>query len=134
MKLMKFIQFMFVVTLVAMIYVHMQMRIFSLAYDGKKREQKITHLRESNGAVAYDILELKSASHLGKKVLKQDRTLRFYDQNSIVRLKADRLDASETQQLAASEKVNPLLKLLSFRAQAEARAAEHRPLKPWYRE
>ncbi|HRZ41031.1 MAG TPA: hypothetical protein P5246_08480 [Candidatus Omnitrophota bacterium] len=133
MKLMKFIQFMFVVTLVAMIYVHMQMRIFSLAYEGKKREQKITQLKENNGAVAYDILELKSASHLGRKVLKQDRTLKFYDQTSVVRLKTDRLEDPQAQQLAVSEKTNPLLKLLSFRAQAEARAAEHRPLKPWYR-
>ena len=49
MQLWRFIKFMFGLTILALIYIHMQMNIFSLAYDGKQKEQNIVRLKEQNG-------------------------------------------------------------------------------------
>ncbi len=131
MKLIKFIQLMVVVTVVALIYVHMQMSIFSLAYEGKRRERRITELKEGNGSVKYEILELKSANYLGEKLLRQGRDLKFCDQESVVKIKTPQRAEAAVPQLAAQEP-NPIWRFLTFRAQAEARAAEHRSPKPRY--
>ncbi len=50
-------------TLVALAYIHMQMSIYSLAYQGKAREQKIAKLREQQGVFTHSILTLKSSNN-----------------------------------------------------------------------
>ena len=56
MRLLKLIRMMTVVTILALIYIHMQMNIFALAYQGKKKEKQITKIKEMNGALTYNIL------------------------------------------------------------------------------
>ncbi|MFP4472803.1 MAG: hypothetical protein ACLFPX_02895 [Candidatus Omnitrophota bacterium] len=130
MKLGKFIQCMFVVTVVALIYLHMQLKIFSLAYEGKEREQQLSRLKEDQTMVSYNILELKSASHLGSKIFTEDGVLRFCDRKSIVQVAA--ADSGSTG-AAYGQKRKPglIARFLSLQKQAEAEATEHKSGKPW---
>jgi len=52
------------VTIIALLYIHMQMNIFELSYNGKDKEKIIHELNDSNGALSHQILTLKSANNL----------------------------------------------------------------------
>lgn len=136
MRLSKFIKFMLLVTVLSLIYIHMQMQIFDLAYKGKRKEKKIINLSENNNMLTYNILQLKSACHLGLNLLEENSGLQFSDNNSIVHLMTPEAMSAEEEILAASispKKTNPILSFLSSRAR-EARAAEQKEtVKPWRR-
>jgi uncharacterized membrane protein len=134
MRLSKFLQAISLFTILAFIYTHMQMQIFDLAYQGKKKEKEAIELMEYNAMVTYDILRLKSADHLGVKLLSQNSLLHFRDNNNVVQLVTSEPvgGARSAVSTPAVKKTNFLLSLLSLRSQAEARAAERvETTKPW---
>ena len=137
MRLSKLIKFMSLVTVLSLIYIHMQMQIFDLAYKGKNKEKQIIHLSENNNMLTYSILKLKSASHLGLNLLEEKNSeLQFFDNSKVVQLVTSEVIPKEEDVLAASinpQKTNPILKFLLSRSQ-EARAAEQKKVvKPWRR-
>lgn len=110
MRLFKFFKILVAVTVVSIVYIHMQMQIFDLAYQGKTREKQIHRLTDTNGTITSDILTLKSANHLGDKFLADDTSMRFADQTRIVRLETPQPLGAESR-LAS---VNPVRESLSF--------------------
>lgn len=132
---MKSIRVMLVLTGLALIYVYMQMEIISLAYEGKRREKKIIELNEQNGAIAYKILQLKSANHLGGNLLSENSSLRFQDNKNVVELVSkEPIPSGESAVLGVSpQKTNSFLNFF-FKAPPEARAEDKSDsLKPWRR-
>ncbi len=131
---MKSIRVMFVLTGLALIYVFMQMEIVSLAYEGKRKEKQIIELNESTGAVAYKILQLKSANHLGGNLLSENSPYHFQDNRNVVELVSkESFAADATNVLRAPQQKNFFVNLL-FKAPPEARAEEQADsLKPWRR-
>jgi hypothetical protein len=118
--LIKFTKLIFIITALAIVYINMQMKIINLAYEGKDRENVIRQLIEDNGNITYDILTLKSANHIGIKMLREDSEMKFVDPENIVRISTE--EAAPESELASSDSKNsPLLSLLSFGSQAEAR-------------
>ena len=74
-------------TIMALIYIHMQMQIFDLAYQGKDREKHMHELRDVNGLLTHQILTFKSANHLGNQLLDKGRNLEFVSNDHIMTLK-----------------------------------------------
>jgi hypothetical protein len=110
----------------------MQMNIFSLAYDGKQKEQHIVRLKEQNVRVGNNISELKSASYLGRRILSENAGLQFCDESNIVQLAAAKKSSGQSQLASHQEnKANPLSKLLAWRFPQEAHAEERMSRKPW---
>ena len=86
MKLLNFIKLMGMLTIVALIYINLQMQIFDLAYQGKIKEKSIRDLSDENGRIKYNILSLQSSNNLGVKLLKEQSGMRFLDNDNIVKL------------------------------------------------
>ena len=125
---------MFVVTLLALIYIHMQMQIVALAYEGKNRQKEIVRMKEMNGMLAYHILEMKSSNNLGFKLLAEDSRLKFRDPENVVQLVTTKpIQEVQNVQVAQNNKgSNSLLNFLSLKSQAEAQAEERLgAAKPW---
>src|ERR1700733_11106284 len=72
------------VTIIALLYIHMQMKIFELSYNGKDKEKIIHELNDSNGALSHQILTLESANNLGNQLLDHDNSLQFIDQERVL--------------------------------------------------
>jgi cell division protein FtsL len=75
------------VTVIALLYIHMQMRIFELSYNGKDKEKIIHELNDSNGALSHQILTLESANNLGNQLLDHDNSLQFMDNQRVMTVK-----------------------------------------------
>src|ERR1700690_3289593 len=71
-------------TIMALPYIHMQMRIFELSYNGKDKEKVIHELNDSNGALSHQILTLESANNLGNQLLDRDNSLQFMDNEKVM--------------------------------------------------
>jgi cell division protein FtsL len=110
-------------TIIALLYIHMQMRIFELSYNGKDKERIIYALNDSNGALSHQILTLKSANHLGNQLLDRDNSLQFMDNEQVMTVAAS---AGALQRLGQPQaKVdNPVWNLFSFLCAQEAKAWE----------
>ena len=110
-------------TIMALLYIHMEMKIFELAYNGKDKEKIIHELNDSNGALSHQILTLKSANHLGNQLLDRDNSLQFMDNERVMTVAAS---AGATQHLGQPKvKVeNPVWNLFSFLGAQEAKAWE----------
>ena len=125
MKISKFFKGMVMVTSLSLIYIHMQMQIFDLAYQAKKKEQFIKKLSEENGNLNYNILKLKSSHNLGSKLLSEKSDMRFMDNTQVVRLESPLPARTSNVVVAAVEKrINPILSFLSLKSQAEAKPQE----------
>jgi hypothetical protein len=127
MQLCKFFKVMGVVIVLALTYIHMQMQIVDLAYRGNKKEHQIKKLIEGNGNTMYKILMLKSANHLGIAMLEEDSDMQFADSDDVVQIAASKEFLMENQlgeQSKLAKRTNPLLSLLSFGIEAEAKTAE----------
>ena len=118
---------MIVLTSFALIYIHLQMKIFDLAYQGKNKEKEILKLIDDNGNVTYNILKLKSSNNLGQKLLGGESQLQFLDNARVVKLEIDQSQEEENT-LALStvneKKPNFLANLFTLKSQAEARPPE----------
>ena len=117
---------MFVVTSFALVYIHLQMKIFDLAYQGKNKEKEIRKLVDDNGNVTYNILKLKSSNHLGEKLLGEESQLQFLDHARVIQLPVVQPKDENTIVLAekAEKKTNFLTNLFTLKSQAEARPLE----------
>lgn len=128
MQLCKFFKVMGIVIVLALAYIHMQMQIVDLAYQGNKKEQEIRRLVEENGSATYKILMMKSANHLGLAMLKEDSDMQFADARDVVKIAASddilRQDDPLDQQQQLAKQMSPLLSLLSLGVEAEAKTAE----------
>jgi len=124
MKLSKFVQGVSLATFIALIYIHMQMQIYDLAYQGQEKRKQIQRLSESNALTAYQILELKSVNHLGRRLLARDQQLRFRDNQSIIQLVTADVVSGGEEPLARPSVQNEHLFLGFLTTQAEA---QHHP-------
>lgn len=116
-------------TLLALIYIHLQMQIFGLAYEGHLKEQHIKALVEKNGHTFYTISKLKSSKHLGEVLLARNTDMQFAGPTDIVPIAASGEFTPdhrrpELAQLKPERKPSLLSSLFSFGAQAEARTQE----------
>ena len=112
------------VTIIALLYIHMQMKIFELSYNGKDKEKIIHELNDSNGALSHQILTLKSANNLGNELLDHDsNNLQFMDNERVMRVNEP---AGGMQRLGQPKPkvVNPIWNLFSFLGAQEAKAWE----------
>lgn len=119
---------MFMITTLALIYIHMQMRIFDLAYQGKNKEKQIVELSEAAGLMTCDIQRLKSANHLGSNLLTENTELKFLDRQNIVQIvtAAPVQAANGLRSAAVPERPGTLLSFVTSRFLREARAEEKR--------
>ncbi len=127
MHLCKFFKIMGIATIVALSYIHMQMQIIDLAYQGNQKEQQIRSLIEENGNSMYNILMLKSANHLGAAMFDEGSDMQFADADAIIQITASEeffTDYYLGAEPKHAQRANPLLSLLSFGAEAEATTAE----------
>ena len=135
MQLFKIVKSLFLGVGVALAYIHMQMQIFDLAYQGKKKEQAIVELTEKNGVLSYNILRLTSANHLGTNLLSGDSSLIFRDRNNVVQLvTAEPMsDQKKLSSIKENKKANSLLSFLPIRSATEAQAEERKDSEglPW---
>ncbi len=127
MHLCKFFKIMCIGTIVALSYIHMQMQIIDLAYQGNQKEQRIKKLIEENGNATYKILMLKSANHLGIALLNEDSDMQFADTKDVIQIAASEKFLIENHLVSEPKLVkrtNRFLNLLSFGVEAEAKTAE----------
>jgi len=113
-----------IVTLVALSYIHMQMQIIDLAYQGNQKERQIKKLIEENGDATYRILMLKSVNHLGSTMFDEDFDMQFADANDVIQIVASKEFLTENHLDAEpklAKRTNPFLNLLSFGVEAEAK-------------
>lgn len=124
MKLTKFLKGMAIVTIFSVIYINLQVQIYDFAYQAKKKEKDIRRLVDHNGNVTYNILKLKSANHLGVKLLAENSNMQFMDSSNVVQLESH-ISLKKEQRPAASSKTekkpNVLASIFSLRSQAEAK-------------
>ncbi|MFH0753167.1 MAG: hypothetical protein V2A70_01215 [Candidatus Omnitrophota bacterium] len=83
-----FLKSMAVVTIMAILYIHLQMNIYALAYQGKKKEVRIEKLAEHNAVVHNDILRLKSSDHIGRELLNKESTYQFASKNRVLEVES----------------------------------------------
>lgn len=134
MKLSRFFQVMLTVTILSLAYIHMQMQIFDLAYQGKAKEHRVTELLEDNGRIAFHILQLKSSNHLGGKLLADGSSMQFRDNGQVIQLVTSEFIPEEEVLIAVEQKsTNPFLSFFSVKAEAEVRTQESASVKPWKR-
>ncbi|MDP2654022.1 MAG: hypothetical protein Q8Q08_08330 [Candidatus Omnitrophota bacterium] len=124
MQLFRFTRAILMISMLTLIYIHMQMQIFALAYQGRKRELFIARIQERNSALSSNILELKSSNNLGIRLLTKDSELRFLDQENVIQLVTSQPSSEQKLAASAEGKSGDLLSWIPFRGQAEARAAE----------
>src|SRR5476651_546831 len=99
-------------TIMCLLYIHMQMRIFELSYNGKDKEKIIHELNDTNGALSHQILTLKSANNLGNELLDHDNNnLQFMDNERVMTV-----STGSMQRLGQpkAKVVNPIWNLFSF--------------------
>lgn len=127
MVLSKFLKVITMVTILALAYIHMQMQMIDLAYQGNNRERKIAKLIEENGSVTYKILMLKSANNLGDVMLQNESDMQFADAGDVVRIAASGeffVDDQTGGATQLAQRTHPILNLLSFGVEAQAKTAE----------
>ncbi len=123
MKLTQFVQLTVFVTILSISYIHMQMKIIDMAYEGKKKEVVIKKLNEQNSNLTYQILKLKSSNNLGVKLLNDRSGMKFVDPNNVVIVPTKRKPVNDESNLGASlnRRISAVLSLVSFGAKAEAK-------------
>ena len=127
MSLARFMKYTLLTTFLILVYIHLQMQIVDLAYQGQRKEAQIQDLVDKNGSTFYAISRLKSANHLGEKLLSENSGMQFAGRNDIIYVAAngDMIGNNDLQQaLSVEQKPGILANLLSFATQAEARSRE----------
>ncbi|MBI3602273.1 MAG: hypothetical protein HY209_05205 [Candidatus Omnitrophica bacterium] len=123
MSLKVWVKFMSFVTVTALIYIHMQMQIFDLAYQGKDREGRTHELRDRSGLLTHQVLTLKSANHLGNQLLEKNSSLQFMGHDRVMTLTGPSSIVSQLPASVKGKNENFLLwNLLSFLSPQEAKA------------
>ncbi len=85
MKITDVMKMMFIATILAVLYIHLQMNIYGMAYQGSARQKNIEILTEKNVHLKNDIVRLQSSDHIGRELLvKSDKKYHFAGAESIV--------------------------------------------------
>jgi len=126
MKFLKFLKVLGFITMLALVYIHMQMQIIDLAYEGKIKEKKIHHLIEDNGNIIYRILTLKSVNHIGVKILSKNSDMQFVDPDQIREISSGEQvnESLIAKHLDFNKKKTSLLSFFSLTSRAEAKPQE----------
>ena len=119
MKLSDFLKWTVSVTVLCLVYVHLQMKIIDMAYDGKIREKNIKQLIDENGRVTYEILKLTSSKNLGYKLLNDDTDMKFADPKNVVTISAGpniskEKELANTPQEVMADGSNSIFRFLSL--------------------
>jgi len=109
-------------TLMALIYISMQMQIVSLAYQGKSQEKHIQQLIEDNNNVTYDIMVMKSANHIGSHLLAADPSLDFASEAAVIEIAAPVVEVQSIEEMSSSSKKATFFSRLIALASSEAEA------------
>lgn len=124
MRLVKFILIIGLITLIAIIYVQLQVQIYEYAYKGKKKEIVFKELLDRKSNTLYNINSLESIQYLGSRLLSSEYNLQFAGKEQVVKL-AVPLQLAETinPEIRSSEnqRTNFLVNLFSLKSQAEAK-------------
>jgi len=109
------------VTIIALLYIHMQTKIYELSYNGKDKEKIIHELNDTNGALSHQILTLESANNLGNQLLDHDNSLEFMDNQHVMTVMTP---AGRMQHLTQPRPkvASPVWNLFSFLGAQEAKA------------
>jgi hypothetical protein len=112
------------VTVIALIYIHMQTQIFDLAYKGSDKEKHMHDLRDRNGLLTHQILTLKSSNHLGNQLLEKNSNLQFMSNDNVLTLKGPAMVISQSSSRPAkgTKGEGVLWNFLSFLTPQEAKA------------
>ncbi|MCA9409221.1 MAG: hypothetical protein H6755_05235 [Candidatus Omnitrophica bacterium] len=123
MKLIKFIKIIFFITFLAVVYTYLQMQIIDFAYQEKRKEQQVRKLIEVNGNITHAILNMKSASNIGGKVLTEESKLHFVDPNNIIKIITPRgvEKFKESRAQTPEIRMGKWLSFLPFGSEAEAK-------------
>ncbi len=78
------------ITVLSLFYIHLQTKIYDLAYQAKRKEHQIQKLRDDNGLNTYHILALKSVSNIGQKLLVEDSQMQFVGNDKVYELASSR--------------------------------------------
>lgn len=115
------------VTVIALIYTHMQMQIFELAYKGSRRQKQMHELRDRHGMLTHQILTLKSSNNLGNRLLEKDSNLEFIGNNNVLTLKGPQVTRKQSSaKPLVTKNENVMWNFLSFLSPQEAKAWERR--------
>ena len=109
-------------TIMSLFYIHMQMKIFELAYNGKDKEKIIHELADTNGALTHQILTLKSANNLGNQLLDKDNSLQFMSRDRVMTVVSSGAGRMERLPVPKVKVENPIWNLFSFLGVQEAKA------------
>ena len=112
------------ITIMALLYIHMQMKIFELAYRGKEKEKRIHELSDTNGALTHQILTLKSANHLGNQLLDKESGLQFMGGDKVITLRSPAGSMRRPSELPKQKIENSFWNLLSLVSSQVAQAGE----------
>lgn len=122
MKFSKFLMMVLTATATALIYIQLQTQIVDLAYKGRNTEKIAQGLADENGYMKYIILELKSANHLGVKLLSDNSKMKFLDGQHIVKMEIPQTANSRYIASLDTSKKKPNIfnNIFSLKSQAEA--------------
>lgn len=84
MRILDLVKMMVVITVLAVLYIHVQMNIYTMAYQGSSRQQKIDKLVETNAIIKNDITRLKSSDHIGRALLVKGKAYQFASPEHVV--------------------------------------------------
>ena|SRR3989338_2124593 len=121
MKLPPFFKITGLIVILALLYIHVQMNIIDLSYQGKFKEEQIRNFNEENDNITYAILSLQSSPHLGSKMLADNSGMQFVAPGDILQISTSKKISnkeSSSRLLESGKKTNSLLSLLSLGTQA----------------
>lgn len=96
------------ITVLSLFYIHLQMKIYDLAYQAKRKEHQIQKLRDDNGLNTYHILALKSVSNIGQKLLVEDSQMQFISNDKVYELASSRQAAKAAVSKAPKSAIGTL--------------------------
>jgi hypothetical protein len=124
MRLTKFTGMALLITVIALIYVQLQVQIYEYAYKGKRREIALKELLDAKSTVMYNINNLESDQNLGTSLLNEDYNLQFAGREQMVKLEVP-VQLAQTISPAVNKPGNRgvsfLVNLFALKSQAEAK-------------
>ena len=124
MRLSKFILCVVIITSISLLYVHMQVEIFKLAYEARNKENRIEDLLAKRENLMYNINALKSTQHIGDTLFSKDWDFQFPSEQQVVQLAVSREIGREISFYGIKPKTENktiLYSLFGLKSQAEAK-------------
>ena len=86
MRIFKYIIFLGIVTLTALVYVHQQVELVKLSYEIDCKEKKLKEMLDRRGILRYNISNLESPSRLEKVLLARKVSVVYPKKGQVIRL------------------------------------------------